>query len=190
MLGPPPDAWERALLQEENIVRIIPAFLLLAIGLVLACSTGPREREELKKVGEDLTKQPEFQSPPTTNKPRKHLIVQFNEGWVHPSVARLLPEGNLAWVNLADNLVAAVVFPKSIKESFTCTELRPLFFEVSAGYQSIQVTGEEGENVTLPCPLKPGSYDYQIYLSDEAGSDRYSAIDNPTVTLPAKIVVE
>ena len=178
------------MLEEEVIVRIIPPVLLFAISLVLACSTSPREGEELKKVREDLTTQPEFQSPSTTNKPRKNLTVQFNEGWVHPSVARLLPGGNLAWVNLGDNLAAAVVFPKSIKESFTCTELRPLFFEVAAGYQSIQVTGAEGEEVTLPCPLKPGSYDYQIYLSNDAGYNRNSAIDNPTITLPAKIVVQ
>ena len=169
-------------------MRIVPVFALLAGALLLACASGGSGSRAAKAVEKDLTTQPQFKSPPTTNKPRKNVMVQFTQASVHPSIARVLPGGNVAWINYADTFVGAVVFPASIKESFTCTELRPLFSKVAAGYKSIPITGAGGENVTLPCPLKPGTYDYQIYLG--GGGDGSLGIDNPEQTLPAKIVVE
>jgi hypothetical protein len=153
-------------------VRIVLVSLLA--GALLACAS--------------LGSQPEFTSPVTTNKPRKNVMVQFTQASVHPSVARVLPGGNIVWINYADSSAGAVVFDESIKESFTCSDLRPLFSKVAAGYQSIPITSAGGENVSLPCPLKPGTYDYQIYLG--GGGMGGIGIDDPQITLPAKIVVE
>ena len=81
--------------------------------------------------------------------------------------------------------MGVVVFPASIKDSFTCSELRPRFSRVAAGYQSEPITGEM-EKVTLPCPLKTGSYGYEIHLSEA----NFGGLSDPVRTLSGEIVVE
>jgi hypothetical protein len=56
-------------------------------------------------------------------------------------------------------------------------------------YRSLPLTDEESERVQLPCPLAPGSYDYEIWL---VGAGLGEVIDarRPEQILRAKIVVE
>jgi plastocyanin len=148
-----------------------------ALGLMLACQ------------------QASWRQDPTTNKPRKNVVVQFTDATLHPEIARVTSGGNVVWVNYsAAGLDGSVVFPASIRESFTCDELRPLFMKVAAGYQSIPIQGES-ENVTLPCPLKTGEYEYQLYLFSSGtlsggGQGAGASMDNPQSTMKGKIVVE
>ncbi len=127
---------------------------------------------------------------PSTNKPRKHVVVQFSNAHVHPEIARVTPGGNVAWVNYSTDYVGSAVFPASLAAALTCKETRPLFMKTGAGYQSIPITGEGGEAVRLPCPLKPGSYDYEIHLFQGGMGDMGAGMGNPVHQLPAKIVVE
>lgn len=137
---------------------------------------------------------PVWQQQPSTNKARKHVVVQFTNATLHPSVARVLPGGNVAWVNYASGMDGTVVFPASIKESFICTELRPLFMKVAAGYQSMPIKGSSMESVALPCPLKPGEYDYKLQLFEGGtlmgfGNAGGAGMDNPTSEMAGKIIV-
>jgi hypothetical protein len=95
---------------------------------------------------------PTWQQKPTTNKPRRHVMVQFTDSSLHPSIARVLEGGDVSWVNYATMYVGAVVFPASTRESFTCSQLRPRFMKVAAGYQSIPIGGDMVD-FALPCPL-------------------------------------
>ena len=135
---------------------------------------------------------PTWQQRPSTNKARKHVVVQFTNATLHPSVARVLPGGDVAWVNYSMGMDGAVVFPASIREAFTCDKLRPIFMKTAAGYQSIPVTGDM-ENVVLPCPLKPGEYEYKLQLF-EGGTlmgtgDGSAGMYNPTSDITGKIIV-
>jgi hypothetical protein len=53
------------------------------------------------------------------------------------------------------------------------------------------ITPGMGEALELPCPLKPGTYDYQVLLFN-AGPGGNVAVGeyNPQLTMPAKLVVE
>jgi len=136
---------------------------------------------------------PVWTQPPSTNKARKDVVVQFTNATLHPSNAKVLPGGNVAWVNYASGMDGTVVFPASIKESFTCSELRPLFMKVAAGYQSMPIKGSSMESVALPCPLKPGEYEYKLQLF-EGGTlmgfgNSGAGMDNPTSEMTGKIIV-
>jgi plastocyanin len=135
---------------------------------------------------------PVWQQQSSTNKARKHVVVQFTNATLHPSVARVLPGGDVAWVNYASGLDGTVVFPASIRQAFTCSSLRPIFMETAAGYQSIPVTGSM-ENVVLPCPLKPGEYEYKLQLFEGGtlmgAGDGAAGMDNPTSEMAGKIIV-
>lgn len=120
----------------------------------------------------------------TTNKPRKHVVVEFTDNSLHPSVARVHQGANVVWLNYTTIYTGAVVFPASIKDSFICSDLRPLFGKVAAGYQSEAIT--EWRSMTLPCPLNPGSYPYELRLF----SGDFGVADDPVRTLSGKIVVE
>jgi hypothetical protein len=116
--------------------------------------------------------------------PRQHVEIQFGDMAIHPQTAILRQGGKAVWINTSTEYRGAVVFPESIKASFTCDELRPVFSKTGIGYQSIPISADV-ETVALPCPLKPGSYDYQLYLFDDMGG-----VDDPQRTLQGKIVVE
>ena len=124
-------------------------------------------------------------APETGNTASKYVIVQFMDASIQPSVARVLPGGDVVWRNNTTNMMGVVVLPASIKQSFTCEELRPRFERVAAGYRSEPITGEV-EKVTLPCPLKPGSYSYEVHLFEA----NFGGLEDPVRTLPGQIVVE
>ena len=63
----------------------------------------------------------------TTNVPRKNMVVQINNMSVQPEVVRITPGGSVAWDSWSD-YTAVISFPISIRERFTCTELRPPFY--------------------------------------------------------------
>ena len=121
--------------------------------------------------------------------PRHNVMVVFDNMGVHPQVARVAQGGTVVWTSHSGEFKGAVSFPLSIAESFTCSELRPIFSKASDSYDSIPVTSDS-EDVSLPCPLKPGSYDYKINLfSGEFGSAD-AGMYNPQRSLEARIVVE
>lgn len=125
--------------------------------------------------------------PPSTNDPRKQVMVQFTDATVHPETARVLEGGNVVWINYASSMDAAVVFPESVKSGFTCDQLRPLFEKTADGYQSIPIRRDR-EDVMLPCPLKPGEYAYEIWIFE--GGMGTLGEGEPGAKIPAKIVVE
>lgn len=135
--------------------------------------------------------EPSFQQPTTANQPRKNVMVQFTDASLHPSEARLLRGGTVVWINYSTSYDGSVVFPESIREHFTCDELRPVFMKVAAGYQSIPIR-EASEDVTLPCPLEPGEYSYELRLfgREQLAIGGVSSMDNPQLTLPGRIIVE
>jgi hypothetical protein len=116
--------------------------------------------------------------------PRQHVEIQFGAMAIRPQTATLRQGGKAVWINTSTEYQGSVVFPEGIKASFTCDELRPVFSKTGAGYQSIPISADV-ETVALPCPLKPGSYDYQLYLFDDM-----SGMADPLRTLQGKIVVE
>jgi len=116
--------------------------------------------------------------------PRKNAMIQFSDMSIHPSVAEVKAGGSVVWINMSDDYLGAVTFPDSIRSSFTCEELRPNFMQISGKIQSIPIRSDN-ENVTLPCPLKPGRYEYELWLSS-----RPSEMDNPQRTLKGALVFE
>ena len=143
----------------------------VAAWLVVACAGGEPTWEQL----------------PTTNKPRKHVMVQFTDATVSPSIARLTPGGTISWVNYSTIYSGSVVFPATISE--VCSDLRPDFMEIAAGYQSIPISGEM-DDVAFPCPLPPGSYDYEIWLFQGGPLGGPGDMDDPQARAEASIVVE
>jgi len=116
------------------------------------------------------------------NAPHKHEMIQFSDMSIHPSVAEIEAGGSAVWINLSDDYIGAVTFPDSIRSAFTCSQIRPDFMQISGRIQSIPI-GPDNENVTLPCALKPGRYDYELWLSS-----RPSEIDNPQRRLKGTLV--
>jgi hypothetical protein len=127
----------------------------------------------------------------STNTPRKDLAIQFDEENVRPSEGRVLQGGRVTWVNQAEDMSGAIAFPASIRSAFTCTELRPQLSETGEGYVSMPITPGMGEAFELPCPLKPGSYDYKVLLFNAGpGGNAGVGMYDPQLTMPAKLVVE
>ena len=119
----------------------------------------------------------------TTNKPRESMVVQINNMNVHPQVVRVKGAKNrVSWTNYSD-YAASVNFPISVKDGFTCTELRPDFVVSGDRIESIAALGDN-EDLTTPCPLKPGTYPYEVYLFD-----RLTNRENPQLTVTGKIEV-
>lgn len=170
--------------------RVVPVAVLLAVAPILGCTSsgGTKAGEVLKKAA---TEQPTWKVNPTTNKARKNVVVQFTDFSMHPSIARVTEGGNVTWTNYASSYTGAVVFPDGFKEALTCGEARPRFAKVAAGYQSSPITQAGGEDVTLPCPLKPGEYEYQLYLFQGGGMmGAGDGMFNPNTKMHGKIVVE
>jgi hypothetical protein len=121
----------------------------------------------------------------TSNKPREYVLVQFTDVSLHPSVARVLPGGSVAWINYATNVAGVVIFPETGEDIFTCDELAPQFAKVPAGYQSMLIT-DDVDKVGLPCPLKTGAHPYELRLFEI----NFGSPDDPLRTFQGKIVVE
>jgi hypothetical protein len=128
---------------------------------------------------------------PTTNEPRQHVLVRFTNMSLRPSVARVVEGGTVAWTNLSSNRGGVVSFPLSVVDHFTCSELRPIFYQTADRLVSIPINADSA-GVALPCPLEPGEYAYRLNLF--RGLRRIgpsvSNIDNPDLSLPGKIIVE
>jgi hypothetical protein len=156
----------------------VPAVVALAVVALMggACNT-----------------QPSWQQVPTTNKPRIHVMIQFDDTTVQPDVAHVKAGGTVSWVNYATQYRGSVVLPPGVRSDLTC-QARPDFMEIDDGrLQSIPIGGVD-DDVDLPCPLKAGTYDYQIYLygaSDMGvGSGFAGGMENPQLTMKGRLVVE
>lgn len=117
------------------------------------------------------------------------LRIQFSGTGLQPETARIPADGNVTWVNQALEYRGIVVLPASMGASFTCSDLRPTFERVSAGYQSLAITQEDPENVTLPCALRPGTYPYELWLFGQ-GLGELSDDAVPARKLRGTLVVE
>jgi plastocyanin len=144
-------------------------------------------------VGGACNTQPSWQQFPTTNKPRIHVMIQFDDTTVQPDVAHIKAGGTVSWVNYATQYRGSVVLPHGIQQDLTC-KAGPDFLDVGNDVlQSIPIGGVD-DDVDLPCPLKAGTYDYQINLySAQAfgvGSGYAGGMENPQLTMKGKLVVE
>jgi hypothetical protein len=128
---------------------------------------------------------------PTTNEPRKHVLVRFTNMSLRPSIARVLEGGTVAWTNLSSNRGGLVSFPLSVVDRFTCSELRPTFYQTANRLVSIPIDADSA-GVTLPCPLEPGEYAYRLDLFRglRRVGPSISNIENPDLSLPGKIIVK
>ena len=96
---------------------------------------------------------------------RSHAVVQINNMNLAPEVVKVSgPKNSVAWNNWS-NSVATVQFPASITDAFVCDELRPLFVKSGDRVESVEALGDN-ESLTTPCALKPGSYSYEVWLSE------------------------
>ncbi|MFP6639706.1 MAG: hypothetical protein VCC04_05640 [Myxococcota bacterium] len=114
---------------------------------------------------------------------RKTALVQINELHVRPEVVRV-PAGDnrVSWTNWSSS-IATISFPASVAKAFTCSEIRPDFVLNGPRVESIYALGSN-EDLTTPCPLKPGTYTYEVGLFDTPGNR-----DNPRVTFSGTIEV-
>jgi len=120
---------------------------------------------------------------------REPTVVQFSFEAVNPQTVRIPASGNVTWENLAADTRGFVVFPASIASAFRCDDLHPYFTRMESVYRSLPLTDEESERVQLPCPLAPGSYDYEIWLMGSGFGVDFGD-GKPEHVLRAKIVVE
>jgi plastocyanin len=134
---------------------------------------------------------PTWQQHPSKNEPRNHVMVQFTDMSLHPSIAQVFAGGTLSWVNYGSMYDATIVFSGEVAAAFTCTDLRPNWSKTAAGYQSIAITlGGAGNDLETPCPMKAGEYEYEIWLFS-AGSmgGGFGGMDNPQSRMQGKIIV-
>ncbi len=135
--------------------------------------------------------QPSWSPPPSENEPRPHVMVRFTDSSLHPTVARVLEGGSVSWVNEASTFAATIVFSDAVAEAFTCDDLRPNWSKSGTGYQSVPITmGGATDDLELPCPLRPGTYDYEIGLFSGPMAGGAGFMDDPQLTMPGQIVVE
>lgn len=155
------------------MIRMVP-ILLLCLGLPALATADT----------------PTWEQHPTKNKPRKHVMVQFTDMSLHPSIAQVVEGGTVSWVNYASMYQGSIVFSDAVAAAFTCSELRPNRIKTGTGYQSVPITmGGARDDLKLPCPLKPGEYEYEIWLfSDGMGGP--GGMDNPQSRLQGKIIVK
>jgi hypothetical protein len=114
---------------------------------------------------------------------RQNMVVQINNMSLAPHTVRVTEKGNsIAWDNWS-SYIAVVSFPLSIKDGFTCSELRPDFARTAERIESVVAIGDN-EDLVTPCPLKLGTYDYEVYLSNSLANR-----DNPQLTLKGQIEV-
>jgi hypothetical protein len=92
----------------------------------------------------------------------EHVEVRFTDRSIEPASAHVAKTGRVRWVNSGTEILGRVVLPASIVSSLTCDDLGPAFRPAEGGYVSlpIEVMGSH----LLPCPLAPGSYDYEILI--------------------------
>lgn len=130
-------------------------------------------------------------SAPEAHAARKDVVIQFGDMSVEPAVAKVAPGGSVAWVSVASSYRGVISFPESIAAHFTCKELRPNFFADGGRIQSIPV-GDASENLVLPCPLQPGTYEYRVDLYPGVAGmvSPGVAMGAPLRSLEGRLVVE
>ncbi len=150
------------------------AIILLSLGLcALACAGTPTSEQQ-----------------PTRNKARRHVMVQFTDMSLHPSIAQVLEGGTVSWVNYASMYQGSIVFSDEVAAAFTCSELRPNWMKTGTGYQSIPITmGGATDDLELPCPLKPGEYEYEIWLF-RPSMGGFDGMGDPESRMQGKIIVK
>jgi hypothetical protein len=133
---------------------------------------------------------PTWQQNPTKNKPRKHVMVQFTDSSLHPSIAQVVEGGTVSWVNYASMYEGSIVLSDAVVKALTCSDLGGDWMKTDTGYQSIPITlGGAMNDFELPCPLKPGEYEYEIWLFTPIAGEP-SAQENPMARMQGKIIVE
>jgi len=133
---------------------------------------------------------PTWQQHPSKNKPRAQVMVQFTDMTLHPSIAQVTEGGTVSWVNYASMYDGSIVFSDEVAAAFTCSELRPNWMKSGTGYQSIPITIRgESNDLEIPCPLKPGAYEYEIWLFSP-GIGGIGDMDEPQSRMQGKIIVE
>jgi plastocyanin len=135
---------------------------------------------------------PTWEQHPSKNKPRKHVMVQFSDMSLHPSIAQVVEGGTVSWVNYASMYEGSIVFSDEVATAFTCSDLRPNWMKTGTGYQSIPITmGGAANDLEIPCALKPGEYEYEIWLftAGRMGAG-FGGMDNPQSRMQGKIIVE
>ena len=60
---------------------------------------------------------------------------------------------------------------------------------MSGGYESRAIRRLPAQTVTLPCPLEPGKYDYEVRLHHRPHRDRKGFRFNPIARIAGRIVV-
>ena len=119
----------------------------------------------------------------------KITVVEFTFEELKPKSIHIPADGNISWVNLSPDSRAFVVFPASIAASFTCGEnLEPYFRKIEGGFQSLPLTSFESNTVQLPCSLAPGSYEYEVAITNAGGMELDPSA--PPQKLLGTIVVE
>lgn len=118
--------------------------------------------------------------------PRGSVVIQINNESINPKQAHVKAGGSVVWTNFS-SYTARVAFPMSIMDELTCKEIRPDFFKTADEIQSIPIRGGTLDLV-LPCPLKPGVYDYTANLF--SGQGTVDDMNNPQLRIPGKIVVK
>jgi plastocyanin len=133
---------------------------------------------------------PTWEEQPSKNKPRKHVMVQFTDMSLHPSIAQVVEGGTVSWVNYGSMYQGTIVFSAEVAKAFTCSDLRPTWMKTGDGYQSIPITmGEASDDLQIPCPLKPGEYEYEVWLFTPAPGG-FADMDDPQSRLQGKIIVQ
>jgi hypothetical protein len=126
---------------------------------------------------------------PGSNDAPRRAVVQFDFAALKPATVRIPADGTVAWSNIAADSRGFVVFPESAASGFSCgVDLGSHFQKTSDGYVSPPIDSFESPGVELPCPLQPGTYDYEIWIMGTGVGTTDPG--RPERKLPGKIVVE
>ena len=134
---------------------------------------------------------PTWEQHPSKNKPRKDVMVQFSDMSLHPSIAQVVEGGTVSWVNYASMSEGSIVFSNEMAAAFTCSDLRPNWMKTGTGYHSLPITiGGAMNDLDIPCPLKPGEYEYEVWLFSGSMGDPDADMGDPQSRMQGKIVVK
>ena len=93
---------------------------------------------------------------------RQHAFVRISNASLSPETTTLTAGGRLSFVHVSS--YTAVVVLKASASDFGCARLGPAFHADGDRVRS-QPIADNGNRTTLPCPMKAGSYDYEVQLS-------------------------
>ena len=93
---------------------------------------------------------------------QRNPFVRISNSFLSPTVTRVKAGSRVTFVNLS-NYLAVVTLQATITD-FECKTLPPIFQIDGDQIRSRPIAGS-GNQVTLPCAMKAGSYDYLVQLS-------------------------